>query len=164
MTPLEVRVTPLEVFRIMLFISTLQVTCASHVSCTTISWLARGGPPLWGGGFAGFIVSSDESCIRSRQRGPSRCHYDFVQNCPVCFCPKYYRFLSTGNSIDGQSPETTTETNPVWWQIVLGSLQRGFASLFETSCERTPGFEFANPVCFASNGGLGRPVSRDSGP
>ena len=44
-----------------------------------------------------------------------------------------YRFLSTVNSIDGQSPNTTTETNPVWWQIELGSLQRGFARLFEAS-------------------------------
>ncbi len=36
----------------------------------------------------------------------------------------YYRFLSTGNSIDGQRPETTAGTNPVCWQIELRWLRR----------------------------------------
>ncbi len=39
--------------------------------------------------------------------------------------------LQSFNLIDGQSPETTAETNPVWWQVEVGSLQRGFAGLFE---------------------------------
>ena len=77
---------------------------------------------------------------------------------------QYYRFLSTGNSIDEKSPETTAETNPVCWQIEVGSLPRGFAGWFETSCERTPAVGFASSFCLASNGGAGGQVSKVSGP
>ncbi len=70
---------------------------------------------------------------------------------------QYCRFLSIGNSIDGQSPETTAETNLVWWQIELGLLQCGFVGLIETSCAQTPGFGFANPVSLASNCSVRRP-------
>ncbi len=74
----------------------------------------------------------------------------------------YYGFLSTGNSIAGQSPETTAETNPVWWQIVLGSLQRGFDGLFEMPCEQPPGFGYRY-VC-SQTGEFGTKVSKVSGP
>ncbi len=57
----------------------------------------------------------------------------------------------------GEALKLPLKTNPVWWQIELASLQRGFAGLFETSCEQTPGFGFASPVCLASNGWLRRP-------
>ncbi len=70
---------------------------------------------------------------------------------------RYCRLLSTGNSIDGQNPETAAETDPVCWQTDLGSLRRGFTGLFGTPCERTLGFGSADQACLASQGGFRKP-------
>ncbi len=48
--------------------------------------------------------------------------------------------------------------------IWFGDIHGGFAGLFETSCERIPGFEFANPLSLTPERGVEAEDSRVSGP